>query len=105
MADTTELALLPRQSPLTPIPEEAVWLANFVSPRTKKTYQVAVRSFIAFHGLQSAEELRSISQSHLIAWREYLIQSGASPRTVQNRLAAVSSLFKGNRKDSCEIGQ
>lgn len=75
-------------------PEEAVWLANFVSPRTKRTYQTAVQGFIAFHDLQSSDELRMIGQSHLIAWRDHLIQSGASPRTVQNRLAAVSSLFQ-----------
>jgi integrase/recombinase XerD len=87
-------------APLTPsqrlaaLPEEAVWLANFVSPRTKRTYQAAVQGFIAFHGLQNSDELREVGQSHLIAWREHLIQSGASPRTVQNRLAAVSSLFQ-----------
>ncbi|MBK7543403.1 MAG: tyrosine-type recombinase/integrase [Candidatus Competibacteraceae bacterium] len=79
---------------LTAVPEEAVWLANFVSARTRRTYQAAVRSFIAFHGLEGSQELRAIGQSHLIAWREHLIQSGASPRTVQNRLAAVSSLFQ-----------
>ena len=79
---------------LTELPEEAVWLANFVSPRTQRTYQAAVQGFIAFHGLRSSDELRTIGQSHLIAWREYLIQSGASPRTVRNRLAAVSSLFR-----------
>lgn len=83
-----------RGDPLAALPEEAVWLANFVSPRTKRTYQAAVQGFIAFHGLQSSAELRAIGQSHLIAWREHLIQSGASPRTVQNRLAAVSSLFQ-----------
>lgn len=82
------------QAPLATIPEEAVWLANFVSPRTKKTYRAAVQSFIAFHGFQSSEELHSVTQSHLIAWREHLIRTGASPRTVQNRLAAVSSLFQ-----------
>ena len=79
---------------LAALPEEAVWLANFVSPRTKRTYQAAVQGFIAFHGLQSSDALRAIGQSHLIAWREHLIQTGSSPRTVQNRLAAVSSLFK-----------
>ena len=84
----------PHRKTLTDIPEEAVWLANFVSPRTKRTYQVAIQNFIAFHGFQTPEELHEIKQSHLIAWREHLTQTGASPRTVQNRLAAVSSLFK-----------
>ncbi|MBK8508300.1 MAG: tyrosine-type recombinase/integrase [Candidatus Competibacteraceae bacterium] len=79
---------------LTHLPEEALWLANFVSPRTRRTYQTAVRGFIAFHDLDSSEQLRAIGQSHLVAWREHLIRSGASPRTVRNRLAAVSSLFQ-----------
>ncbi len=91
---TDDLAVLTSSDRLAALPEEAVWLANFVSPRTKRTYQAAVQGFIAFHGLQSSEELQTIGQSHLIAWREHLTQSGASPRTVQNRLAAVSSLFK-----------
>lgn len=89
-----DLAIPIRLDPLAALPEEAVWLANFVSPRTRRTYQAAVQSFIAFHGLRSSDELRTVGQSHLIAWREHLTQSGASPRTVQNRLAAVSSLFK-----------
>lgn len=55
---------------------------------------VARQSFIAFHGIDTEELYSGIGQSHLIAWREHLTQSGASPRTIQNRLAAVSSLFK-----------
>ncbi|HRX70570.1 MAG TPA: phage integrase N-terminal SAM-like domain-containing protein, partial [Candidatus Competibacteraceae bacterium] len=87
-------SLLTLSQRLSALPEEAVWLANFVSPRTQRTYQAAVQGFIAFHDLRSADELRSIGPSHLIAWREHLIQTGARPRTVQNRLAAVSSLFR-----------
>jgi integrase/recombinase XerD len=89
-----DLAAPTRDDRLANLPEEAVWLANFVSPRTQQTYRAAVQSFIAFHGLQSSKELWGIGQSHLIAWREHLIRSGASSRTVQNRLAAVSSLFQ-----------
>ncbi len=95
LAETpADLAVPTWSDPLAALPEEAVWLANFVSPRTKRTYQAAVQGFIAFHGLRSSGELRAIGPSHLIAWREHLIQVGARPRTVQNRLAAVSSLFR-----------
>ncbi len=95
LAETpADLAVPTWSDPLAALPEEAVWLANFVSPRTKRTYQAAVQGFIAFHGLRSSDELRAIGPSHLIAWREHLIQVGARPRTVQNRLAAVSSLFR-----------
>ena len=68
-----------RGDPLAALPEEAVWLANFVSPRTKRTYQAAVQGFIAFHGLRSSAELRAIGQSHLIAWREHRLARSIPP--------------------------
>jgi hypothetical protein len=43
MAASTVLTTSDRPSLLATVPEEAVWLANFVSPRTKQTYQVAVQ--------------------------------------------------------------
>ena len=64
-SETTALATTTRSQVLATIPEESVWLANFVSPRSKRTYQVAVQSFIAFHGIKTPEELYSgIGQSH-----------------------------------------
>ena len=83
-----------RGDPLTSLPEEAVWLANFPSTQTKRTYAAAVREFIGYHGFQSADELRDVQPAHLIAWRQDLLDRGATPRTVRSRLAAVSSLFK-----------
>lgn len=94
MEFSTDLTVLDHDNSPTIPSEEAVWLANFVSSQTRRTYQAAIRSFIAFHGFQNWEQLRAVNQSRLIAWREHLMQSGASPRTVQNRLAAVSSLFR-----------
>jgi len=43
-----------------------VWLANFISPNTKKTYLLAVREFIAFHEITSIDELPQIDQAHII---------------------------------------
>lgn len=79
---------------LREVPQEAVWLANFVSKRTRETYSNAVREFIALHGITNAEELKEIDQAHVIAWRDSLIKSAASPKTIHNRISAVSSLFK-----------
>lgn len=78
---------------LAEVPEESVWLANYISKQTKATYKNAVKDFIGFHGIASAEELRGIRQAHMIAWRDRLIELGHSERTVTNRLSAVSSLF------------
>ena len=79
---------------LAQIPAESVWLANFVSPRTRETYLNAVREFISFQQITRPNDLRRIDQAHIIAWRDWLITNGASPRTVRSRLSAISSLFK-----------
>ncbi|TDR18268.1 tyrosine-type recombinase/integrase [Marinicella litoralis] len=76
------------------IPEESVWLANYTSKATQKTYSVAVREFFRYHDMQDINDLRTSSPAHVIAWRDQLINSGATSRTVNNRLSALSSLFK-----------
>jgi site-specific recombinase XerD len=90
----TEEHALATQDALSILPEESVWLANFISPQTKRTYSVAVREFIRFHGFESREALYATKPAHLIAWREHLLKNGATAKTVRSRLAAVSSLFK-----------
>jgi site-specific recombinase XerD len=60
----------------------------------KRTYLLAVREFIAFHEITSVDELPQIDQAHIITWRNDLIERGASPRTVNARISAMSSLFK-----------
>lgn len=79
---------------LAEVPEESVWLANFISNHTKETYLYAVREFIAFHEITGIDELPHIDQAHIITWRNHLIEQGATPRTVNARISAVSSLFK-----------
>ena len=78
---------------LSIIPEESLWLANFTSEQTRRTYQTAVSEFLGFHGITAVEELHQISAGHLIAWRDALTKAGAKPRTVNNRMSALSSLF------------
>jgi integrase/recombinase XerD len=78
---------------LAAVPEESVWLANFISPRTRATYRRAVAAFAAFAGITSAEAFREVTQAQVLAWREHLITEGKAARTVGNRLAALSSIF------------
>ena len=79
---------------LKEVPEESVWLANFVSDTTRKTYKVSVREFLRFHRITRAEELRGVNQAYIIAWRDALVDAGASEKTVNTRISAISSLFK-----------
>lgn len=75
------------------IPEESIWLSNFISSDTQRTYKNAVLNFLQFSNIQTAEQLRNINQGHVLSWRDELIRSGASNRTVNNRMASLSSLF------------
>ena len=85
--------LTTRNNQIISIPEESVWLSNFISKDTKRTYKNAVLNFLQFSNIQSLEKLRTINQSDILSWRDDLIDSGASNRTVNNRMASLSSLF------------
>lgn len=85
---------LVRPKPGEIVPHESVWLANFISKRTRLAYRNAVGEFVAFHGIDTPEGLYAVDQAHVIAWRDALIKAGARERTVNSRIAAVSSLFK-----------
>lgn len=80
------------------IPPEEEWLANITNLKTRRAYKNDVREFIAFTGLSSFEELRSIKRAHVIAWREQLKKhrggkKPAKPTTIRRKLSALSSLL------------
>ena len=85
--------LTTRNNQIISIPEESIWLSNFISKDTQRTYKNAVLNFLQFSNIESLEQLRIISQSDILSWRDDLIDSGASNRTVNNRMASLSSLF------------
>jgi integrase/recombinase XerD len=82
-----------RGKDLVSIPEESVWLANFTSKPTKTTYSVSVREYFHFHRMQTQEDLRNSTQSHVISWRDAMIEAEMAASTINNRLSALSSLF------------
>lgn len=84
----------PSQRTLSTLPAETVWLANFTSPQTRKSYKNAVGQFLAFASIENSEQLAQVTTAHLIAWREQLQQDGASPRTINMKISALSSLYK-----------
>ena len=78
---------------LAQIPEESLWLANFNSEPTKKTYKFAVKQFIQHFNITNVHELREVNQAYIIAWRDHLKEQGYSSRSINNRMSALSSLF------------
>lgn len=78
---------------LKEVPEELLWKANFNSDNSILTYDKAIHTFLSFIGISSPEELREINHGHVIAFKKFLQDQGHSPRTINNRLSAISSLF------------
>ena len=75
------------------MPPELEWFANLDNPRTRRAYQLDVREFTAFAGVERPEEMRQVTRAHLIAWRKDLERRGLAPSSIRRKLAAVASLF------------
>lgn len=76
------------------VPEESVWLANNLSPHTRRAYRRDVGAFMEFLGIRSTAELRAVSRAAVVAWRNDMLARQTKPRTIRRRLSALSSLFK-----------
>lgn len=75
------------------VPPEAEWFANLDNPRTRRAYQIDLRDFMAFTGITRADEFRTITRAHVLAWRRRLEARQLSGATIRRKLAALSSLF------------
>jgi len=74
---------------------ETLWLQNFTSKQTRRTYEAAFREFCGLLGVDNPQAFRAISEAEIIRFRDYLIHTrGMSNRSVRNRLAALSSCFQ-----------
>ena len=86
--------LSPKQfEQLADMPLEEEWLRNLTNDKTQRAYREDVREFIAFSGLSSYAELRTIGRPHIIAWRQDMRSRKLSRATIRRKLSALSSLF------------
>ena len=78
---------------LAQVPPELEWFANIDNPRTRAAYQQDLREFTRFVGIERPEEFRSVTRSHVLAWRKDLEARTLSPATIRRKLSALHSLF------------
>ena len=76
------------------VDEELIWLSNFISSDTKKTYKTAIKKFCDTLSIQNFEQFRRVESIDIIEFRDILREKGESNATINNRLSALSSLFK-----------
>lgn len=78
---------------LRDMPPEVEWFANISNSRTRRAYKIDLQDFMEFLGLSQVEDLRSITRSHVLAWRSDLERRSLEASTIRRKLAALSSLF------------
>lgn len=76
------------------ISEEIIWLENFTSKATQKTYKATVKKFCSMFEIKNVEQLRSITSMHIIKFRDAMKAAGEKNSSINNRMAGLSSLFK-----------
>ena len=79
---------------LAEVPPEAQWFANLDSIQTRRAYQNDLKAFMAFTGINRPEEFRSVTRSHILAWRADLEKQGLAGATIRRKLAALASLYE-----------
>jgi len=81
-------------STIEEISEEIVWLENFTSKATQKTYKATVKKFCAMFEIKNVDQLRSVTSMHIIKFRDAMKEAGEKNSSINSRLAGLSSLFK-----------
>jgi site-specific recombinase XerD len=79
---------------LANVPPEIEWFANIDNARTRRAYETDIEEFSAFVGIHRPEDFRSVTRSHVIAWRKTLEERALSASTIRRKLSALSSLFE-----------
>jgi site-specific recombinase XerD len=85
---------------LAGMPTEAEWFKNLDNPHTERAYKAVIKDFMAFVGIRSLKEFRTVTRAHVIAWRDDIrkrIGKNGQPLsedTIRHRLSALSSLYE-----------
>lgn len=79
---------------LADVPPEAQWFADLASVQTRRAYQSDIKAFMAFVGIQSPEEFRTVARGHVLAWRTDLEKQGLAGSSIRRKLSALASLYE-----------
>ncbi len=77
---------------LAEVPPELEWFANIRNANTRRAYRNDVREFSNFVGIRTPSDMRLVTRSHVIAWRNTLENLAAA--TIRRKMSALSSLFE-----------
>ena len=73
------------------------WVTRSASRHTQQAYRRDIQSFVQFMGWPwpaEAERFLTATIAQVSAWREAMIDQGRAPKTIDRRLASLSSFYK-----------
>jgi site-specific recombinase XerD len=79
---------------LSDVPSAIEWFANISNPQTRRAYENDLRGFMKFVGIDRPEDFRTVTRSHVLAWRKILEEKLLAGATIRRKLAALASLFE-----------
>ena len=82
------------------------WVARRSSKHTQRAYRQDVMAFIAFRHIRWPEDailLLQTSVADVHAWRDHLVAANAAPKTLNRRVASLSSFFKYLQAAAAEL--
>ncbi len=74
LATTAEVPMLTsaQYRQLSEVPSAIEWFANIDNPQTRRAYENDLRGFMQFVGIHQPEDFRTVTRSHVLAWRKTL---------------------------------
>ena len=78
---------------LSDVPPAIEWFANISNPQTRRAYENDLRGFMKFVGIDRPEDFRTVTRSHVLAWRKTLEEKSLAGATIRRKLAALASLL------------
>ena len=79
---------------LSDVPPAIEWFANIDNPQTRRAYENDLRGFMKFVGFDRPQDFRTVTRSHVLAWRKTLEEKSLAGATIRRKLAALASLFE-----------
>ena len=73
------------------------WVTRRSSPHTQRNYRQDIMALIRFLGITwpaDALQLFNVAVSDVQAWRDWMIENGYAPNTLNRRVSSVSSFYK-----------
>lgn len=79
---------------LNEMPPAIEWFVNIDNSQTRRAYENDLRGFMKFVGIDRPQDFRTVTRSHVLAWRKTLEEKSLAGAAIRRKLAALASLFE-----------